>query len=148
MQTRGGSEINSLIEEFVQANSDRAYVTKSFGHRRYLSVLNQCDGMVGGNSSSAIIEAAVCKKGGAVNIGIRQMGGRVRGANVIDCGVSSKEISPAVTRLLSADFQSSLANLESPYGDGKTAEKIVSILKGGIDTSKLKIKRFYDMEMK
>lgn len=73
--------------------------------------------------------------------------GRVRGANVIDCGVSSKEISPAVTRLLSADFQSSLANLESPYGDGKTAEKIVSILKG-IDTSKLKIKRFYDMEMK
>lgn len=63
MQTRGGSEINSLIEEFVQANSDRAYVTKSFGHRRYLSVLNQCDGMVG-NSSSAIIEAAVCKKKG------------------------------------------------------------------------------------
>ncbi|PLX68522.1 MAG: UDP-N-acetylglucosamine 2-epimerase (hydrolyzing) [Denitrovibrio sp.] len=140
----GGTEINKLIEDYVSANQERAYVTKSFGHQRYLSVLNQCTGMVG-NSSSGILEAAVCKKG-AVNIGIRQKG-RVRGDNVIDCGISAREIALAITKLESESFQTSLTDLELPYGDGKSAERIVAILKE-IELGGISIKKFNDLEMK
>jgi len=140
----GGADINIMIEKFVAENSDRAFVTKSFGHKRYISVLNICDGLVG-NSSSGLLEAAVCKKG-AVNIGMRQKG-RVRGANVVDCGNASQQIYDAVTKMLSAEFRASLNDVIPPYGDGKSAERIVDILKT-VNLKEIQIKEFYDLEMK
>ncbi|PLX67662.1 MAG: UDP-N-acetylglucosamine 2-epimerase (hydrolyzing) [Denitrovibrio sp.] len=138
----GGKEINSMIEKFVAENRVSSAAFPSLGHKRYLSVMNLCSGLVG-NSSSGLIEAAVLKKG-AVNIGIRQQG-RVRGENVIDCGNSETEISEALTMLFSEGFKNLLKNVSSPYGEGNSAERIVEKLKK-INLKKIQIKRFHDLE--
>jgi len=138
----GGAEINKMIEQFVSENKDRAYCAKSLGHTRYISLMNISDGLVG-NSSSGIIEAAVWQKG-AVNIGMRQRG-RVRGGNVIDCGNSAQEISEAVTMLFSEGFKDSLKEVIPAYGDGRSAQKIVNILKK-TDFDSILIKKFNDLE--
>ena len=140
----GGAVINSMIEEYVSKHNKRSFAVKSLGHERYLSVLNICDGMVG-NSSSGLSEAAIYKKG-AVNIGIRQKG-RVRGANIIDCGNSAEEISEAVTMLFSEGFIESLRTCTSPYGDGNAAGRIVDIIRN-TDLEGIQVKTFYDLEMK
>jgi GDP/UDP-N,N'-diacetylbacillosamine 2-epimerase (hydrolysing) len=138
----GGAVINSMIDDYVSGNQNRAYATRSFGHRRYLSVMNVCDGLVG-NSSSAIVEASVMKKG-AVNIGMRQQG-RVRGVNIIDCETSAESISKAIDFMYTDSFRDSIKDMSSPYGDGDAAEKIVSIIKD-TQLKDLCIKKFYDLE--
>jgi UDP-hydrolysing UDP-N-acetyl-D-glucosamine 2-epimerase len=138
----GGNAINEAIQKYVSENSERAIAVKSLGHRRYISVMRIFDGLVG-NSSSALIEAGGMKTG-AVNIGNRQKG-RVRGQNVIDCGNSVDEIREAVAMLLSESFQEALESSESMYGDGKSAEKIVEVLKNA-DLKDINIKTFYDLE--
>lgn len=138
----GGSEINRMIDLFVSENPGSSAAFPSLGHKRYLSVMNICSGLLG-NSSSGLIEAAVLKKG-AVNIGIRQQG-RVRGTNVIDCGNSSEDISEALTMLFSEGFKKSLATAVSPYGQGNASEIIVQKIKE-TDLKDIQIKRFYDPE--
>lgn len=139
----GGAVINRMIEDFVKDHPERSLAVKSFGHQRYLSVLNICDGIVG-NSSSGIVEAGIFKKG-SVNIGMRQKG-RVCGTNVIDCGDSADEILEAVLMLFSEGFENSLNGSVSPYGDGHSAERITDIIKNA-DLTDICKKSFYDMEM-
>ena len=121
----GGRVINKMIEEFVK-NEPHAYAFPSLGQRRYLGLLQIADVMVG-NSSSGIIEAPSFKLP-AVNIGDRQRG-RVRAANVIDCGVEHHEIAKALDQALSKEFRESLKGLANPYGGGQTSSQIVSMLK-------------------
>jgi UDP-hydrolysing UDP-N-acetyl-D-glucosamine 2-epimerase len=140
----GGAEINEMIEKYVADNSRRSVAVKSFGHQKYISVMKKCDGLVG-NSSSGLIEAGALKKG-VVNIGIRQRG-RVRSANVIDCGNSRQDISQAINMLMSGGFQESLDGCESAYGDGQSADRILYALKT-IDLGGINIKKFNDLEQK
>jgi GDP/UDP-N,N'-diacetylbacillosamine 2-epimerase (hydrolysing) len=80
-----------------------------------------------GNSSSGIIEAPVFGLP-VVNIGRRQIG-RIQGNNIINVERFDKdEIVKAIRDAMSPEFKNQIIKI-SPYGDGKSAERIVQILK-------------------
>jgi len=133
-------EIMRRVKEFV-AKAPNARLISNLGHRKYHSVQRYVAAMVG-NSSSGVVEAAGFHLP-VVNVGIRQAG-RVRTANIIDVGKSEEEIKAGIIRATSAEFRREVARVENPYGDGRAAEKIVSVLKS-LDTGLiLLMKKFVD----
>ncbi|MDD5039768.1 MAG: UDP-N-acetylglucosamine 2-epimerase [Patescibacteria group bacterium] len=80
-----------------------------------------------GNSSGAMIESSAFHLP-VVNIGTRQFG-RQRGANVIDVGYLRKEITKAINKSLNDKvYLEKIAKSKSPWGDGKTSQRVVKIL--------------------
>jgi GDP/UDP-N,N'-diacetylbacillosamine 2-epimerase (hydrolysing) len=136
----GGRALGAMVREFV-AGHPNACVHASLGQRRYLSCMREVDGLVG-NSSSGLIEAPSLRKG-TINIGDRQRG-RLRAASVIDCNAHRESIAAALTHLYTLEFQTALAAVSNPYGDGHTAQRIVEILRRYPLGSVLK-KSFYDI---
>ncbi|CAN1593595.1 WecB UDP-N-acetylglucosamine 2-epimerase [Candidatus Pelagibacterales bacterium] len=94
--------------------------------QEYKTLLQKCQILIG-NSSSGIHEAASFKKP-VVNIGTRQQG-RLKPLNVIDAPYNAKKIIQAIKKGLSQKFLKKLDNLRNPYGDGKSAIKIVKFIK-------------------
>jgi len=120
-----GRVIIKAINKYVKNNPSRAYAFASLGRVNYLSILNQVD-LVIGNSSSGIIEAPSFGKP-TVNIGIRQKG-RIMAGSVINCQARKKNIATAIKKALSPSFISLCQRIKNPYGDGKTAKRIVRII--------------------
>ena len=130
------------IEDFCQLHSNaRAYT--SLGQLRYLSSIQQVDGVVG-NSSSGLAEVPSFKKG-TINIGDRQRG-RLRANSVIDCEPERKAIAASLSLMFSDEFQSQLPASNNPYGDGGASEAIVKTLEEQPLDNLLK-KRFYDIPL-
>jgi GDP/UDP-N,N'-diacetylbacillosamine 2-epimerase (hydrolysing) len=95
--------------------------------REYKTLLVNCKILIG-NSSSGIHEAASFGIP-VINIGNRQKG-RLKPKNVIDVKCNSKSILKKINFILkNKKFKNSLRNLKNPYGDGKSAVKIIQILK-------------------
>lgn len=94
---------------------------KNMDSEDFLKLLFHSKGLVG-NSSVGIRE---CSYLGVpvINIGTRQHK-RLRGNNVVDVGYNKKEISEAITAMISK------SNLESEhiYGDGESGKRIANIL--------------------
>jgi UDP-hydrolysing UDP-N-acetyl-D-glucosamine 2-epimerase len=91
----------------------------------YWSLLRHANLLLG-NSSSGIMEAASFELP-AVNIGMRQRG-RERARNVLDADATVESILDCVRHASSPEFRRSLQGMENPYGDGRAAERIVSVL--------------------
>ncbi|HIF58482.1 MAG TPA: UDP-N-acetylglucosamine 2-epimerase (hydrolyzing), partial [Rhodospirillales bacterium] len=121
-----GRVINSMIDEYVQSNSDNSIAYTSLGQLRYLSCVKHVDGVVG-NSSSGLAEVPSFKKG-TINIGDRQRG-RIKADSVIDCQPDHSSIRIAISQLFSEEFRKKTRSVINPYGAGGTAEKIVAVLK-------------------
>jgi len=136
-----GRVINTMIDEYVKKNNNKAIGFTSLGQLRYLSALQYVDGVVG-NSSSGLIEAPSFKIG-TLNIGDRQKG-RLQATSVIDCDVSQKAILKAFQKLYSKKFQKNLINTLNPYGDGCASKKIISIIKD-TDLDAIIKKSFWDI---
>jgi len=108
---------------------------------KYSNLLRHVSVLVG-NSSSGIHEAPTFKVP-VVNIGSRQQG-RERAENVIDVPNKKSEIVKALTRALcDRKFRNSLNKVTNPYGDGKSSERIVKILKT-IPLKGIIQKKFYE----
>lgn len=137
-----GRVIIARIRDFVQANADRAVAFPSLGVIKYLSAVKHAD-LVIGNSSSAIIEVPSLHKP-VINIGDRQKG-RVRAENVIDVEPDAEQISKAIRKALSDAFRKQCASIENPYGDGRTARRIIAVLKKSFKNIDLK-KKFFDID--
>ncbi|OAJ71041.1 UDP-N-acetyl-D-glucosamine 2-epimerase, UDP-hydrolysing [Methylobacillus sp. MM3] len=135
-----GRILIAMIEQFV-ATHPNARVYTSLGQMRYLSCISQVDGVVG-NSSSGLIEAPSFRKG-TVNIGDRQRG-RLKAGSVIDCAPDRQSIADALRTLYSAEFQSRLATVRNPYGEGGASEKVVRVLQE-YPLDQLLKKPFYDL---
>lgn len=120
-----GRTVIQRIEEFA-ARSPRVRLARSLGDRLYLSLLKHADAMVG-NSSSGLIEAPSFALP-VVNIGSRQRG-RLRAANVIDVASDRDEILQGVQAALAPGFRRGLEGLVNPYGDGRAAARIVTVLR-------------------
>lgn len=134
--TGPGADISNLLikkklKDFVKKNNN-SYYFDSLGQKNYLSFLSIVDCMVG-NSSSGIIEMPSFKKA-TINIGTRQMG-RVKSKSIIDCRIKNKEISKALHKVFTTDFNNK--NFKNPYDKNHTARKITKILK------LIKIKNFF-----
>ena len=120
-----GRVIIDMIEQYVAAHPDRAYVRPSYGQRRYLSMLRLMTAVVG-NSSSGIVEVPSMHIP-TLNIGIRQ-NGRQRAASVVDCGVSLEEISRGVDRVLSDAEREKARTVQNPYEQPDTLQRIVDVV--------------------
>jgi GDP/UDP-N,N'-diacetylbacillosamine 2-epimerase (hydrolysing) len=120
-----GRALIKMVAQFVERHSN-ARLYASLGQLRYLSCIAQVDGVVG-NSSSGLAEVPSFKKG-TINIGDRQLG-RLQAASVINCEPARGDITAALERLYSADFQTSLRQVRNPYGKGGASEKVLRILK-------------------
>lgn len=137
-----GRLLNEMIQAYVMTHRE-AHLVDNFGIVNYMSMLKQARAMVG-NSSSGIIEAPGFGLP-VVNIGARQ-DGRIRGINVIDVAPDKASILSGIEKACSAEFRSSIQGAPNPYGDGHTAERIVSILKSVELDDKLIVKRFHDLK--
>jgi GDP/UDP-N,N'-diacetylbacillosamine 2-epimerase (hydrolysing) len=134
-----GRALIAMVQQFVAIHANaRAYT--SLGQLRYLSTVALVDGVVG-NSSSGLAEVPSFQKG-TVNIGDRQRG-RLMAGSVIKCDPERASISAALHTLYSNKFQTSLATVRNPYGDGGASDKIVAYIKTVALDGILK-KRFYD----
>jgi len=139
---QGGARINELLEA-AESNLSNVRVVASLGVRRYLSLMREAE-LVVGNSSSGIIETPTFHIP-TINIGDRQKG-RLQSTSIINCGVTSEDIMPAIRLAMSSDYRNKCKYAINPYGEGcaakKIADKIVEIVKKG--NIELK-KRFYDL---
>jgi GDP/UDP-N,N'-diacetylbacillosamine 2-epimerase (hydrolysing) len=137
-----GRIINTMIDEYVEKNSDKAIGFTSLGQLRYLSAIKYVD-MVIGNSSSGIIEAPAFKVP-TINIGDRQKG-RLQPASVLNCNPAEEEIIRVINIALSKEFKNKIQNAKSPYGEGTVSEKIISEIKKYLD-SQIDVKKgFFDI---
>ena len=137
----GSARIREAMTSLVAGRRNAVFVD-SLGSRRYRAVLELAGAMVG-NSSSGLIEAASAKLP-VVNVGERQQG-RERGANVIDVAAERGVITAAVLRATSEEFRRTLEHMTNPYGDGRTAPRIVEVLATLPSTEQLLHKRFVDL---
>jgi GDP/UDP-N,N'-diacetylbacillosamine 2-epimerase (hydrolysing) len=136
-----GRALIKMVAQFVERHSN-ARLYASLGQLRYLSCIAQVDGVVG-NSSSGLAEVPSFKKG-TINIGDRQRG-RLQAASVINCEPARGDITAALERLYSADFQTSLRQVLNPYGKGGASEKVLRILKEH-PIEHIAKKSFYDLQ--
>jgi UDP-N-acetylglucosamine 2-epimerase (non-hydrolysing)/GDP/UDP-N,N'-diacetylbacillosamine 2-epimerase (hydrolysing) len=121
----GGQELIKLIKKYEKKSYMNIY--KNLSHEDYLSLMKNSDLMIG-NSSSGIIEAPSFKIP-VINIGKRQQG-RSRSLNIIDVEPKKSELLKTVDYALkNKDFRNKLKTCKNKFGDGKSAEKIVKILK-------------------
>jgi len=133
---------NRVIIQMIQqvaSRRPRAQIVVNLGTQGYFSMM-KCAGVMIGNSSSGIIEAASFKLP-VVNIGNRQRG-RVHGKNVLDVGYSQAEILAGIEKAMSPEFRTTLQDMVNPYGDGQAAERIVDKLKHVKLSDELLQKRF------
>lgn len=113
-----------MVQDFV-AMHEQARAYTSLGQLRYLSLMREVDAVVG-NSSSGLAEAPSFRIG-TINIGDRQRG-RLKADSVIDCPPEREAIGQALAQLYSEDFQTSLAGVRNPYGEGGAAEHILRVI--------------------
>jgi UDP-hydrolysing UDP-N-acetyl-D-glucosamine 2-epimerase len=140
----GGNIIFDVIQEYITIYKENFIFRKSLGQKRYLSVLKYAK-MVIGNSSSGIIEVPSFGIP-TINIGDRQKG-RFAPNTVIHCKCDESDIINAIEYGLSDKFQEYAKNCVNPYGDGKTAERIVKHLKEiNFDDESLVKKEFFDID--
>jgi len=133
-----GRTLIRMLDQFVAAHENAAGFA-SLGQQLYLSVAAQADAVVG-NSSSGLFEIPALKKP-TVNIGTRQQG-RQLAASVIVCKPDAAAISAAIATALDTDC----TGITSPFGDGHTAEKIITALKSAAAAATASGKRFFDMD--
>lgn len=133
-----GRQLARMVEDFAAAN-DNAVCFDSLGSLRYISLMAECDAVVG-NSSSGLLEAPSLGKA-TVNIGERQAG-RLRAESVIDCPVDSVAIAAAIRNAVAKNF----SGIENPYGDGHTSGRIIAELKNITDPRTLLKKVFVDSD--
>lgn len=134
-----GRVIITMINEFVAARP-HAVARVSLGQTLYWSVLAQVDAMVG-NSSSGLLEAPSMKTP-TVNIGDRQKG-RPCAASVINCPPEADAIVGAIHRAFTLDC----SDVENPYGDGRSAGRILDVLERETNFAALVKKPFADLDI-
>lgn len=120
-----GRKLIGMLNEWVEANADRAVAIPSLGKVRYLSALRYV-AAVAGNSSSGIIEVPSAGTP-TVNIGSRQEG-RISAESVIHCAPDADKIEAALRKALSPEWQALAREVSNPYEGTYTVNAIVNKL--------------------
>lgn len=137
----GHSRIIAAFEAFGARNRERAVLIDNAGTARFLSLLRNAAAIVG-NSSAGIVEAATFATP-TVNIGTRQ-DGKLKPAQVIDCGHDTGAIVAAIAKAKSAEFRSSIRGMVNPYGDGHAGPRIAKAIAELPLGARLMRKKFID----
>jgi GDP/UDP-N,N'-diacetylbacillosamine 2-epimerase (hydrolysing) len=119
----GSVKVRVGIENFLKGEY---YIFSNLKRQDYLGLLKYSK-LIVGNSSSGLLEAPTFKTP-AVNLGRRQMG-RDQGINVINADFEEFEIVEAIEKALSEEFVSDVqVNCINPYGDGRSAQRIIDLI--------------------
>jgi UDP-hydrolysing UDP-N-acetyl-D-glucosamine 2-epimerase len=119
----GSLKVREGIEKFLTGEH---YMFSNIKRQDYLGFLKYAKVIVG-NSSSGLLEAPTFKIP-AINIGRRQ-NGREQGINIINADYEENDIYNALQKALSYEFRAYVeTDCVNPYGDGKSAERILGIL--------------------
>lgn len=126
----GREGVLRAIEQAAERHPKRLRVARHLPREKFVGVLKRLGAGIGGgsggvlvgNSSSALIEAAALKVA-AVDIGPRQ-GGRERPSNVLPSGEHPDQVRAA----LDAAARLDRASIAHPYGDGKAGVRIAELL--------------------
>lgn len=140
-----GRTIMKFIEDFTTKHTKHTKQMKTFtslGQLRYLSALKESAAIIG-NSSSGIIEAPALKTP-TVNIGDRQ-GGRICDRSVICTSDDQADITSAIKKAISKDFENEIEASGNLYGNGNATEKIFDVI-CKLDLTTSLNKKFYDIE--
>lgn len=131
-----GSDV--VRREFLHHRAIDTLVFDNLSRADYLGLLRDCRAIIG-NSSSGLVEAPTFGVP-AVNLGRRQAD-RVRGENVIDAPFELDACLAAINTALTPDFSKRIAGCANPYGDGRSAERILDVLATTPVDSRLLVKR-------
>jgi GDP/UDP-N,N'-diacetylbacillosamine 2-epimerase (hydrolysing) len=122
----GSADIIKAYLEYSNKYPENFTLFKNLDRINYVNLLRNADFLIG-NSSSGLVEVASLKLA-AINVGDRQRE-RLHGDNVIFVDNDYVEIKSAINKVLSdVEFKERLLNIENPYGDGHSADKIVKVL--------------------
>ena len=133
-----GRRIDARVQEFVACRGAMRFKA-TLGNALFYAALSHMDAMVG-NSSSGLYEAPSFGIP-TVNIGDRQKG-RLRASSVIDCAAERRAIHAAIGAALTRGRKPSV----NPFGDGRSSERIIALLKSIDDPRSLLVKRFAELE--
>jgi UDP-hydrolysing UDP-N-acetyl-D-glucosamine 2-epimerase len=116
-----------IIKEIEKARKfDFIKILKSLSHDDYIDLIKNVAVMVG-NSSSGIIEAASVKLP-VINVGSRNKG-RGTALNITYVDAKREQIVAAIERALFDEaFREKMEKVRNPFGDGKTAERIIQVI--------------------
>jgi GDP/UDP-N,N'-diacetylbacillosamine 2-epimerase (hydrolysing) len=106
-------------------DNKKYFFTESLGADKYLSMLHYVDFVIG-NSSSGLLEVPYFKIP-TINIGSRQ-DGRLRHESIIDADYEKESIKIAIEKALNPDYRSSLKNMIYCFGNGNSAQKMVTAI--------------------
>ena len=122
----GNFEIIEAYHEY-EANFPNIFrVFKNLDREIYVNLLRHA-ALLLGNSSSGLLEAPSLGLA-AINIGNRQRG-RAHGKNVVFVDNDARQIKQAIEfALADKAFRTGVAQKQNPYGDGRSAERVVSAL--------------------
>lgn len=137
-----GDVINRMLDDFEKSHGN-VCVRASLGLLKYMTALHYAEAVLG-NSSSGLLEVPAFKIP-TVNIGDRQKG-RIQASSVINCGPDKDDILKALDFAFSKKGKELAKNTVSPYGDGKTSERIVGIIKEVFSKPVDLKKKFYDLK--
>ena len=121
----GSRELVRRARIFCEARS-HATLCINLRPTMFWALLQNASAMLG-NSSSGIMETPALGLP-CVNVGIRQQG-RERARNIIDVEPEVERIRSGLGRAVDPDFRKSLAGMESPYGDGRAAARILKVVR-------------------
>lgn len=132
-----GRIINTMVEMFAKEHSN-VHVYASLGMRRYLSAVKYSE-FVLGNSSSGIVEVPAFGVP-TINIGDRQKG-RLMAETIINCEAKYEDICQAIKHAQKMEHKPSYI-----YGDGKTSDSVVRIIKESFKKDNFDLKKtFFDI---
>ena len=134
----GNTRIINIINKFRTKKNYK--IIKNLNRTDFLILLKHASILIG-NSSAGILEAPTFKIP-VLNIGNRQRG-RIQANNIINCDFDERKITKSINYILNnKNFKKNLKKCKNPYGQGKSSEKIIKILKS------IKInKKLLDKEM-
>lgn len=138
-----GADIIIRQIEVAAKHSSTIKLVRNFGFDWFYTAMEHA-GLVVGNSSSGIIEAASFGLP-VIDIGGRQ-GGRFHGKNVLHCEVDEASISEAYEEATSPSMVSACKTMPNPYGDGHAAERILAALRNWGQKGSGPIKNFADYD--
>ena len=115
---------NIIKDSFNKLRDSNDLLIDNLPRFEYISLLKNCDFIIG-NSSSGIIESASFKKP-CINIGRRQKN-RFSVRNVVNVEVINyRNLLKSFKIIKNKKFLSALKTVKNPYGDGNSAKKILN----------------------
>lgn len=135
----GGRAFAARLEQWVRESAGKARAYASLGQQRYLGLMSQVNAVVG-NSSSGLYEAPSFNVH-TIDVGNRQRG-RLAASSVRHVAPRRVDIRAAIDVALTER----LKDVVNPYGDGRSAGRIVDVLRGLERPESLLHKPFYVFE--